>query len=469
MAALDPLNPEGLPRWDPDAAVDGALPASAYAREVAELPAEDRRVLGRTCGPAVKFAALGVLLHSLLWLATPLAEFALAQCPEDGQLGVGVVAAPLDFLTLVGYLVFFAPPQLYCQWKCMQYVIITQLEVTGRFKLIGVPIYHLGYYCLFIMCSLLMCTEILNTLTNGQVMGRIAATYACGAPYGELETLWQGVMNQALIHKVPGFHHSSFLRISIFCYALHLAIPLFAWVYARPRWSRFVDYNVRRGTQTEYRTIYNCTPIGHGAAVMVLASLARFAAVCFQDLTYATVLMEDISKRKARGWELDYLKVARVELDRAIARFAIVGILLDVMQTSLQTTVVGIDWHLAKKNSALSQSFLGGLDLQMFVSVILCFISTVVDLADAVDVIKIARRVCVLFPVGGTYHLGLKERRLLRHVRRKLLRFCVYMLFFVGMTVWSLAKLVALFACSDRLWDFNPGVLLHANFELGCA
>mmetsp|Transcript_57778 Transcript_57778/g.171904 ORF Transcript_57778/g.171904 Transcript_57778/m.171904 type:complete len:188 (+) Transcript_57778:72-635(+) len=186
MAALDPLNPERFPRWDPDAVVDRALPAWAYAaHEAAELSAEDRRVLGRTSGPAVKFAALGVLLRSLLWLVTTFAEIALARCPKDGQKGVGVVAAPLDFLTLVGYLVLRGLPQLYCQWKCMQYVIITQLEVTGRFKLIGVPIYHLGDCCLLILSSLLMCTETLNTLTNGQVMGRVAAKYVCGAPHGD--------------------------------------------------------------------------------------------------------------------------------------------------------------------------------------------------------------------------------------------------------------------------------------------
>jgi len=453
------LNPNGVPRWNKDASAGGELPASAFSEEVAQMAPENRRILDRTAGPVIEYAAYGVLLHALLWFLTPLAEFGLAQCPGDER--AGIVQAPNDILTLVGYLVFFAPLHLYCQWKCMQNVIIPQLEVTHRFTFLGMPVYRWKYHTWFVLFSALTCGATLNTLTNGQILGRTVATYACGKPYAELEGTWRRIMETSFIHQIPGFHHSSFLRLSLFAYAIQLVTPLFAWIYARPQEQGQVNYLLSHSAVTPYRTIYSRrVPTTHGAVLMVLSSLARFEAVTFQDVTYATQRMDE--SHAEAGWETNCLRIGHTELDRAIARFAIIGLLQDALQTNLQTTVVGMDWYLAAKG--------GGLDLQMFVSVVLCFGSTIGDLMDAFDVHKIVVEVYRLFPQGHTARLSDGDRKSLRFFKRKLWRFSFYLLFFVGASVWSFAKLVALFACDRHLWNFHPyQLLLGHSFVGGCA
>lgn len=463
------LNPHGVPRWNPDADEDGALPAGSYAQEVAEMLPADRRVLARTVGPAVKYAAFGVFLHFLLWLLTPLAEFALATCPEDGEQGVVVI--PLDFLTLIGYLLLFAPLHLYCQCKCMQYVIIPQLEVTQRFTFMDlIPVSRFSYWTWLTIYCALTCGATLNTLTNGQILGRTMATYACGAPYTQIEVTWQSIMNEAIIHEIPGFRHSSFLRMSLCAYAIQLATPIFAWIYARPNHPEHIFYVP--GNEVTYKTPYNRNmPTNHGAVLMVLGSLARFEAVTFQDVTFATHRMTELFKERSAQWQRYYLQIARTELDRAIARFTIIGLLQDVVQTNLQTTVVGIDWFVAGKNRQQRQAFGGGIDLQMFFSVILCFLSTLADIVDAVDVVKIGVRVLRCFPVGMDWELREDgDRRLVRHIRKKLVRFAIYYAIFISMSVWSFAKLVALFVCKNHIWNIHPWELLFdASFEQGCA
>mmetsp|Transcript_126834 Transcript_126834/g.370822 ORF Transcript_126834/g.370822 Transcript_126834/m.370822 type:complete len:467 (-) Transcript_126834:102-1502(-) len=465
--AQQPLLERGIPPWDPDAPSGGELPEGAYAREVAFLSLKDRRSLANTAGPGVKYAAWGVMLHSLLWLLTPLAEYALAECPEEGY--EGIVAVPRDLLTLVGYVFLFAPFHLYCQNKCMRYVIIPQLEVTGRFLFMGLPVQRLGYWTWHIMFSALTCGATLNTLTNGQILGRTLATFTCGGPYQQLEVTWKKVMGEAVIHQIPGFRTSSFLRVSVFAYLLHLVTPLFAWIYARPTAPHQIDYAVQHGEATRYRTPYNYTKTNHGSVVMVLGSLARFEAVTFQDVTYATARIEELSKQQDPDWG-EILEIARAELDRAIARFAIIAMLQDAIQTNLQTSMVGIDWSLATGKSRHRHELFGGLDLQMFISVVLCFMSTVSDLLDAIDVLKITHSVSKRLPLGQVDHLSLKVQVLLKHVKRKLVRFAFYMFIFLGMSLWSFAKVVALFVCQKHLWNFHPGELFwDASFSRGCA
>jgi hypothetical protein len=275
----------------------------------------------------------------------------------------------------------------------------------------------------------------------------------------EIENAWQNVMGHSIISQIPGFHESSFVRLALFAYGAFILVPFFAMLYAYPtRRLTWVDYDLDGGMPDEYRTPYNCTPTQHGPVLLVLSSLARFEAVTFQAVMYATGFMDSIMDPQVRVTEFytrkyQYLQMLRSELDRAVARFVLIGFLQDSLQTNFQTTLVGVLWGVSQH-----------LDRQLFGSVVLCFLSTLVSVGDVVDVVKLV--------LNYRQHKGDFDRHeaaLFAHLEWRFAWFCVFLFIFLFFSLWSGAKLVALFVCDSHLWNFHPIMMLfQENVELGC-
>jgi len=344
----------------------------------------------------------------------------------------------------------------------MSYTIIPQLAVTQRLVFLDVvPLYRLPYWMALAAFSTLTCCATLNTLTNAQIFGRTMATRVC-LPSTHIDTEWQHVMSRSLFGWL--LPHS-FENAATIAYSLALMGPLFSLMYAVPRkkWM-FWDYRLEDDTYPlQYKTWWNKKEaVQHGNVLMVLSSLARFEGATFQDMTYAVARMDEImAERGTRfySYHRRYLSLLRAELDRGIARFAIVGLLQDAVQTNFQTTLVGVNWYVTKTDYP---------DLQMFFSVFMCFLSTVSDLPEALEVVKLVLNYRKNITQDVLEELDDDEKRLLTALRWRLFRFVIYCVIFLFFSLWSFLKLVALFACKNHLWNVTPRILL-SGFTAGCA
>eukprot|EP00928_Gymnodinium_smaydae_P035402 TRINITY_DN24924_c0_g1_i1.p1 TRINITY_DN24924_c0_g1~~TRINITY_DN24924_c0_g1_i1.p1 ORF type:complete len:450 (+),score=60.35 TRINITY_DN24924_c0_g1_i1:53-1402(+) len=417
-----------------------------------QLSAQDQRSIHKVVGPAIKYAALGVAAQALLWLLTPAMEYLVSECPDNG-LG-GIVQAPNELLTFFFPLAPVAVWHTWCQYKVLSYVLIPQLQMTRTFNFMG---YAFRRYEVWLTCfSALSILTIMNTFTNGQLMGRILATWSCGAPFEQISSRWKLVMQDSLWASLGWTH---FLPLSINMYLLILVIPFFGLLYAVPLQS--VKYELAdkpENEQHDYKTLYNFfTPVSHGAVLMVLSSLARFEAVTFQGTTYMTRRMDEIFNESHDDETVKEHRLrqhARAELSRGMARFVVIGLLEDAVQTSFQTTLIGIDWSLTPGGSRS----LSGLDVQLFISVLLCLLSTTNDLVDALCM------PAAIVSTLRTYAIPLGE------LKWRLCRFCLYLFMFITVTAWSVAKFIALFVCPNHLWNFHPiHLFIEGDFVAGCA
>jgi len=463
-----------------------------------------------TNGPAIKWAMGGVIVHTLLYLIMPILEYSLSECPTGDQ--QGLVQAPLDFLTLVLYAAVFAPAHLYCQHQVMKYVIVPQLRVTKKFNFLGIPCEKFPYKYWYYLFAAFTCGATMNTLTNAQILGRILATQSCAKPYERMSEEWNAVMANSTF-KI-GTAPPDFAFESCVIYLLWLVNPIYALINALPRKvkargaaqddgdnydagdaiSKILKYDLPQAELSDtkdgtkeimkaniYSTWYNYDSTHH-SVLMVLSSLARFEAVTFQDVAYCQARLEHLEKKqveveipleqrkisRSRTHDVSdinfgndvsdsrsfyYDLVMRSTIDRGIARFAIIGLLQDVMQTNLQTSVVAMNWRVS-----------GALDPQMFFSVVMCFFSTVADFPDAVDVYKIVSR---FFKSDSDGDEAVKK--LQKAINARLYRFAFYTFVFLWVSVWSFAKVAALFVCEEHIWNFHPKEMLFSmSFTSGC-
>merc|ERR1712137_487918 len=93
--------------------------------------------------------------------------------------------------------------------KCLTFVVASQLKATGVFML-PIPIKALTFnkmpfwvFCLFYSLCTFGC--IFGTVTNGEFVGRVYATYTCpGVNRDILDSLWLETLNHSFLHlKIP--------------------------------------------------------------------------------------------------------------------------------------------------------------------------------------------------------------------------------------------------------------------------
>jgi len=458
---------------------------SVYDKDVAllrqGLPQAHAVPMGLACGPAVLWGFVAVANLFIFWLLVPIGAYFLSSCAADGN-GFAVVGNPPPLIGLF-FVVVTLPVHISVQLKCMSHVILPQLEITKRFDFLFINLNKFRYEIFLILFCCFAAGCLSDSMTNGIVMGRVMKSADC--PGSEaIENHWRTTMNGSVLMKLPFFKGARFTSVALFAYALQLTGPLFALAYSVPLQFWTVDYKVgmncgedkngvvysngqrqmlQRSLKTEYCTLFNhdkATKTNHGAVLQVMASLARMEAITFQDAKFATVKMgiahekickglttpvDDETKNTARN----YYKLARVELERGLARFGIIGLIQNVFQLSLQVSFLGIQYRLTDS-----------LDINILTSVILLLVTGIIpDFPDMVDIVKIVHSVK---PIPNAESFGGRVQRARRKVVCQLCIFILMMVAYLLLLVWCICKLVAVFVCPDHLWDVS------LNFYEGC-
>mmetsp|Transcript_33759 Transcript_33759/g.93271 ORF Transcript_33759/g.93271 Transcript_33759/m.93271 type:complete len:469 (-) Transcript_33759:133-1539(-) len=406
------------------------------------------------CGPAVLWALAGVLNQFMLWLLVPIFAYYWSDCPEDGK---GI--APCTDVFIWVYFVFVcAPVHFYCQAKCVSYIAMPQLAATGRFEFLGFNFNRHSFWIWFLVLVGVTTASLTDTATNGVLLGRVFKTTQCES-YTEIQDLWARVMGQSFITRIPGLHHSEVWRICLVSYLLVLVQPLFAIAYCTP-WplNQGVDYSVGEDSPArkfvlQYTTLYSRVDTNHGMAVQVAASMSRMEAVSFQNQVYTNSRMDRWANSRVTDWEVHYLSLSQSQLHVAIAKFICVGLAQNAIQTNVQTTLVGANYDAT-----------GSLDLQMLFSVIMCLTGTLGDFPDALEVLSIVAK--ALKGLVDVDRASPKAAELYSRIQWALLRFLLYLAVYLAVTLWSVLKLVAIFACPHHLWNWHRDFL---SFSAGCA
>jgi len=200
-----------LPRW----ACDDSLRNLTH-QEWNEIP------LSRCCGAAIKYAFYNLANVWLLYIAVPIMTYLLCEDPHNGNFAVLD-----DTLIWISVFLVFAPVSIFLQFRCTCYVVPKQLAVTKKFELLGFPFYKFHYAFWLLCTSVLTVLNLMDLVTNGEVLGRALATrYKHCSSYHLISSAWTSVVKQA-----PLFHGaiiSNFDGTLLAVYLSCLAQPIFA-------------------------------------------------------------------------------------------------------------------------------------------------------------------------------------------------------------------------------------------------
>jgi len=319
----------------------------------------------------------------------------------------------------------------------------------------------------FVVFSIFVLLNLLDTITNGEVLGRILATHIkCPESADKIEHLWQATMGESLLLKILPIvgHKAHFYTIALIAYLFQLANPLYALFFSVPfDWKKGccqdqnVDFKIARGELfQEYKTLWNFNKINHGQVIMVQSSLARMDMINFQDTSYRIKLMELLDeqfpdpgrerggKRFTQEEKKDHLTVMLGLLERATSRFFCIGLLQNALQTNLQISLAGINWAVS-----------GSPDDQLLFSIVMCWFATIADWPDMAETIKI---MCTQYKKVKKDDVddGPDIKKLRRTIIIKLGFFVLLFIVYFWISSWSATKFWALFGCDhSHLWDFK--------------
>jgi len=171
--------------------------------------------------------------------------------------------------------------------------------------------------------------------------------------------------------------------------------------------------------------------------------------VTFQNHAYHMIKIRRVSKGDL-DWRARHLHLVLAVLDVGTAKFIMIGFIQNAIQTNLQATLVGVNYQI------------GHLDMGMLASVIMCWIGTILDFPDIVKTIKVVRHslqaqkeMCLDEKTHPHYdELHFKKARQARvFLRSKLFLFLVNSTLYFLVTLWSVFKFAAIFACDSHLWN----------------
>lgn len=453
------------------------VPEWAYDKEVVELAYNIRRrssgnwtvPLGCVCGPAVVWAKLGVFIVVLCWLVAPILAYYNTDCAEYDGL------QPCNNIPLYFTLFFvFIPIELYCQFKCFRQVVIHQLTFVDQPQFLGFKFKKYPFWIFFLLISSLSCLNLLTTLTNGEVLGRLMATEAfCENQKYKLEAYFHKSIARSWVSFLG--INCDFWFIACFVYALQLSMPLSALLYATPL--RFcqeylccnkypkISYKVQfndsytkdialddiRGIE-EYYTIYHYNKkTNHGQVTMFLATLAGMGAVTHLDNAYTFGRLRESKYKistKAR-WRKNYLHAALDPLHHQMVHFLFVGLLRNAFQINVQISLAGINL---------------ALDPQLVFSIVVTLLSIIVETPYMCGTLRAVVTNYTWYTKSVDLGAGSAQHRidaepLKQHIFKDMIYFGVGMLFYVLLIFWSIEKIVALAVCKSHMMDNFVGCI----------
>ena len=149
--------------------------------------------------------------------------------------------------------------------------------------------------------------------------------------------------------------------------------------------------------------------------------------------------------------------VASTELKKlveGVARFALQGLLQNPVQINLQIS-----------RMALSREAAGELDGQLLFSVIMSVLISLAEFPTVFDIIRLPWRARGLLLDEGMDDMSDRKYReevesLIRGLRWKLIRFCIYMFLYATMLGYTWLKIAGIFFCEHHLLNITGCVVM---------
>jgi len=272
-------------------------------------------------------------------------------------------------------------------------------------------------------------------------------------------------MVASVLHDLPGMGTPDIAHVALAAYLLQLIPMLFFLWYTIPQRGQNVDYVIGADTMEKkislnYHTWHNQNSFAnHGAVLQVQASIARFEVVNFQDFEF-TLKKMNLFKPGIAEHDLDrtnkYLTLARVQLERGVARFILIGLIQNALQANLQTTFVALNWDATRTDYP---------DGQMLFSVVMCFLNSVLDLPDMISIFLLCRQVLNdvnaedlderTRPYRSATDSFRKRQKmpkvLYSELKYKGYRFIGQVIVYILISCWTMYKLCGMYACPGHL------------------
>mmetsp|Transcript_49413 Transcript_49413/g.107602 ORF Transcript_49413/g.107602 Transcript_49413/m.107602 type:complete len:634 (-) Transcript_49413:203-2104(-) len=464
MVAREP--PISKPLWS-EGLEERLLPSWAYDKRVAMLYERleqerlDRRLkdprarrglrvppLACTAGAGIRWATLALVSNTIFFLLVPYIAYLRSSCNSlpggDASLKGFATCDDWPLFVMLG---FFGLLLLLVQWKSVQVILLPRLDICRDFGFLGIPFNRLPFIAWMLAMSALTFRNLLDVMTNGEVLGRVLATRQCES-YDKIADVWSAVMSQSVFRHIPFLCEADFANVVLGCYLAGLLGPFYA-LYACVPLTCDVDYDVGMGKQYkfEYPTLSDSHQ-NHGAALMVMGAVTRMEAVVFKDLDYAKVKMVLWWEEGGRGWELRYLHLAKVEVARSLVKFILIGLMTNAVHTNVQVSLIGI---------VMSTSNVG-YDKQVLFSIAVSILGMLYDFPEALDVLSLARtalrdlgELSIRNIVDEAYRKTVRQENV--RLKRYIVTFLAYLVLYLMLALYAFAKLIALVACEHHLWN----------------
>eukprot|EP00811_Abedinium_folium_P024216 NODE_3399_length_2044_cov_7.410016.p1 GENE.NODE_3399_length_2044_cov_7.410016~~NODE_3399_length_2044_cov_7.410016.p1 ORF type:complete len:534 (+),score=85.26 NODE_3399_length_2044_cov_7.410016:138-1739(+) len=467
-----------LPDWA--TAEDAKREASRHVdRDTQQIPALPP--LENFAGPAIKWAVWGCVNYFVFFFASPIIAFLYTDCKGlSGHHHVGfahhhVGFAAVDDGVLTLLMLCFLIVHAVLMTKCMRYTLLPQLD-RADFKLFGIPFRNYTYALYYVVMIIISSFPFLDAMMNAEVVARSVATkYSPNCTsYAVINEEWNVTMRQGIIAKLLGIKTFDWANEVVWAYVLMLSQPLFAVLVCCPsgraasflashlparvmlyrRVSRYFDtastrpqgYGVGAVAGSPYATSYD-RYTHHGAVLVNIAEIAHFDGVTFADRNYTDKMMTEAIELHGHAWQSKYVDLAEVQIQRALARFILVGFVQNALQINVQMSLV-----------AITKAAIDITDTSTLFSVCTSALCALGDIPDMVNVIVFGRHLLAISrhpDFMNSFEGNAREKSIVtttnHSICRKLFIFTIFVLLYIASMTYSVAKFIAFFYCDSHL------------------
>eukprot|EP00927_Polykrikos_kofoidii_P072681 TRINITY_DN68774_c0_g1_i1.p1 TRINITY_DN68774_c0_g1~~TRINITY_DN68774_c0_g1_i1.p1 ORF type:complete len:531 (+),score=59.64 TRINITY_DN68774_c0_g1_i1:168-1760(+) len=405
-------------------------------------------------GPGVLWAYLANLNMWLFFVGfTYLATFE-SSCSGTSSQGYAEYPSWLWGIFFVG-LSF----SLFCELRCLGYVLVPQLQVTSRFSILCVNFSEMPFeiWLIFVMLMSIVCH--LDFATNALFTATTLKTMSTCIVGDQIEEVWHQVLDQAYFYFRPPFATLAnigwWLMIFQIIFAIFDAVPLVPCM---------VDYCVGYGRSFTFRYRTLLAPDqNHGAALVTLQNACRMMSNTFQAEKFAKDRFYGILESRDVNWETRCNHHVRGILNRGILTFGLVGIGESAYYLNLQISLAAVNC------AVTGQSFFQHwqICLSVCLSILMAVKRTydavllIIDVMNAMDNYRKALRDTAQDLVTLERHMGEVDEANNWRLRLLVSLFTIYTL----TIIYAAVKFTAIAACPYSTWNLSGCVILEGDFK----
>eukprot|EP00927_Polykrikos_kofoidii_P052936 TRINITY_DN469_c0_g2_i5.p1 TRINITY_DN469_c0_g2~~TRINITY_DN469_c0_g2_i5.p1 ORF type:complete len:718 (-),score=86.72 TRINITY_DN469_c0_g2_i5:60-2213(-) len=445
--------------------------------------------LGIVCGRGIFWACAANIMMWPGYVLFVLVAYYTCDCNPTG----GLARYNTKLWSL--FLVFFVF-QFYFEVKAMSYVLYCQVQATGPFSLLGIPLRFRQWFGMMVGMSFVAHMDICS---NSFFLA--TAMYSQTCPTAVMRDIWRTVIEQSMLKHFESLFgiFPSIPVISLTVWIFTFIQPIHAFGLGVPcckpgkHWPPMCFWNVeyepkafvegQPPPKNSYRTCLS-TAQNHGNALMATSEVARMASVTYQDESFAmsrfNAALEVLDEMMQSSGEVPVEQAVRC-LQHAVGlaqrsqfRFFIQGVLEMGCMLNLQISLLGIQRCSTGKRMRSPEdtgffNSMASLNWQIMLSILLSTFMALRRFNDMHSLFKkcmtitqdiiqrTSKSTSTWFLLGLFVQSTSRDDKLLqrefRRVRRwMLINFLLGVLYTV--VVWyALMKFWAVFYCPSSLWN----------------